>query len=260
MGAVAAAGDSLVELDPGMRGPIGGAQDALGELGELREGVEAGKFDAVEAIREYSTLTAALTTLDDAAIARVGDGTIGPAPRALREVRAVKEAVSTQQALLGHAATRGSIAPSELTLLRTAEVRIEDRKANFDAIAAATERDHYDTLVSEDTATSRERMVHAALGELGSPSETAIADISASEWDADSSAVFTDLGRVVLRTAARFGVRLTCPIPPRCGCSTPESTRQPSPYGLVMQAARPPNRKKSANGRSKASPVGGTSP
>ncbi|GAA5115822.1 nitrate- and nitrite sensing domain-containing protein [Haloechinothrix salitolerans] len=191
-----------VEHDDGVVDAVTRAETVLERLPALREDVSAGKLGPVEAIKEYSAITDALLQLASASVARVSDEAIGGTPRAILELEAAREEVTKQRALIGFGVVRGSLAPSELTLVRTWEVRIEDRLANFMAVAAPAERELYNNTISEPSSQARARSVRAVLGELGVPSDRAIAELSPREWRDAAGRVSDQLGQVADRLTA----------------------------------------------------------
>lgn len=192
-----------VEHDKGIVDAVTRSETVLDRLPALREDVSAGKLGPVEAIKEYSAITDALLQLASASVARVSDEAIGGTPRAVLELEAAREEVSKQRALVGFGAVRGSLAPSELTLVRTWEVRIEDRLANFVAVAAPAERELYTNTLSKPSSQARARSARAVLGELGVPSDRAIAELSPREWQDSSGRVSEQLGQVADRLTAK---------------------------------------------------------
>ncbi|WP_034272317.1 sensor histidine kinase [Haloechinothrix halophila] len=192
-----------VEHDKGIVDAVTRSETVLNRLPALREDVSAGKLGPVEAIKEYSAITDALLQLASASVARVSDEAIGGTPRAVLELAAAREEVSKQRALVGLGAVRGSLAPSELTLVRTWEVRIEDRLANFVAVAAPAERELYTNTLSKPSSQARARSARAVLGELGVPSDRAIAELSPREWQDASGRVSEQLGQVADRLTAK---------------------------------------------------------
>ncbi|MPY80129.1 MAG: HAMP domain-containing protein [Actinophytocola sp.] len=192
-----------VEHDDGVVDAVTRAETVLDRLPGLREDVSAGKLGPVEAIKKYSAITDALLQLASASVARVSDEAIGGTPRAVLELEAAREEVSKQRALIGVGAARGSLAPSELTLVRTWEVRIEDRLASFVAVAEPAERELYTNTLSQPSSQERARTARAVLGELGVPSDRAIAELSPRGWDASSGRVSEQLGQVADRLTAK---------------------------------------------------------
>ncbi|MGH3433288.1 MAG: sensor histidine kinase, partial [Thermocrispum sp.] len=196
------AADAAAELDPGVQGAATNAERLLGRLKALRADVGQGRLDVVQSIEEYSAITRALLTLHGAAAARVSDPKIGGTPQALRELSAAKEEIAVQQAFVAFGAARGSLAPSELSAVRTSEVRIEDRTANFLALATPAQRALLDSTVSEPSADERARLARSVLGELGMSSDEAIGRLSEREWQSSSGRVFDQVGKVIDRIAA----------------------------------------------------------
>lgn len=194
--------EDAVELDPGLRNAGTNAGRMVGRLDALRADVARGRLDVVPAIEEYTAIAKALLTLDGAATARVSDPEIGATPQALRELLAAKEEIALQHAFVAFGAARGSLAPAELSEVRTAEVRIEDRLNNFFAMATPDQRALLETSVSESSADERARMARSVFGELGVSPDEAIGKLSEREWQNASGRVFDQVGRVVEAIAA----------------------------------------------------------
>lgn len=190
---------AAAELDRGVRPAVDEATNLLGQLRSLRDEVAGGQLDPVQAIEEYSAITDGLLKLDAAAVARVSDEAIGGTPQALHTLRAATEEVSIQYALVGFGIARGVLTPTELTQVRTSEVRIDDRLDDFSAVATAAQRQIFDTTVSGPSFASRDRLARAVLGELGTPSELAVQQIAAREWSNTSTRVTDQFGAVADR-------------------------------------------------------------
>ncbi|MDV6012915.1 nitrate- and nitrite sensing domain-containing protein [Haloechinothrix sp. LS1_15] len=183
-------------VDGGMSSAVRDAENALGRLGELRDELDAGQLSPVQALAEYTALSDALAELDAAAVARIPDEEIGGTSRAVGELRAAAAAASYQQALIAYGIDSGALVPSELSQARTAEVRIADRLAGFEAAATPEQRQQFDAMVSGPSFATRERLADAALGDLGTPSEMAIQQLSLDEWTSSSSRIVNQLGTV----------------------------------------------------------------
>lgn len=196
------AAGTAIELDAGLSGAVGEVTSVLGGLEDLREDVASGQLDPAQSIEEYSAITDGLLQLDAAAVARVSDAGIGSTPQALHHLRGAKEEVSVQQALIGFGIARGVLTPTELTGVRTSEVRIDDRLDDFNAVATAAQRQVFDTAVSGTHFATRDRLARASLGELGTPAELAIQQISQREWENSSSRVLEQVGAVAERLYA----------------------------------------------------------
>lgn len=193
------AADRSLELAGGIGGSVQESEDLLGRLQSIRADATAGKLDPVQAIAEYSAITESLLKLDAATVARISDEAIGGTAQALHDVRAAKEEVTSQQALVSFGIARGVLTPSELAQVRIAEVRIEDRMARFDAEATPAQREVLANTVSEPSSKTRARIARGVLGELGTPSDLAVQQLSESDWNNSSRRVGEQLGMVAMR-------------------------------------------------------------
>ncbi|SNR35976.1 Signal transduction histidine kinase [Haloechinothrix alba] len=190
------AAEQAVQSDRGMADAVSETENVLGQLGQLREDADAGQLEPVAAIDEYSVITEALLGLDAAAVSRMSEEALGGTPQALLDLRGAQEATSAQQSLVAYGIERGILAPSELSRTRTAEVRIEDRLAGFEASATPEQRQLFDTTISGPSFATRERMASAAFGELGSPTDMAVQQLPLDEWTSSSSRIVSQLSTV----------------------------------------------------------------
>ncbi|WP_343063759.1 nitrate- and nitrite sensing domain-containing protein [Haloechinothrix aidingensis] len=190
------AAEQAVRSDRGMADAVSETENVLGQLGQLREDADSGQLEPVPAIDEYSVITEALLELDAAAVSRMSEEALGGTPQALLDLRAAQEATSAQQSLVAYGIERGILAPSELSRTRTAEVRIEDRLAGFEASATPEQRQLFDSTISGPSFATRERMASAAFGELGSPTDMAVQQLSLDEWTSSSSRIVSQLSTV----------------------------------------------------------------
>ncbi|WP_245959917.1 sensor histidine kinase [Prauserella flavalba] len=192
------------ELD-GIAGPRQEVRDQLGRLASLREQVAAGQVGAVQAVTEYSSITSALLNLDVAVVAGMGDDGLGGTPSAAHDLLVAREEVSVQQALIGYGIGRGGLAPSEFNQVRTSDVRLTDRIAEFRIAATGAQRQDFDTTVRGDAFDNRDRVVKTVLAEQDSGGSASFGSTSEQQWADASGAVFTSLGEV----GDRLGGELT---------------------------------------------------
>ncbi|TKG69549.1 HAMP domain-containing protein [Prauserella endophytica] len=192
------------ELD-GIAGPRQEVSDQLGRLGSLRDQVAAGQVGPVPAVTEYSSITSALLNLDVAVVAGMGDDGLGGTPSALHDLLVAREEVSVQQALIGYGISRGGLAPSEFNQVRTSDVRLTDRLAEFRIAATGAQLQDFDSTVRGDDFDNRDRVVKTVLAEQDSGGSAGFGSTSEQQWADTSGAVFTSLGDV----SDRLGGELT---------------------------------------------------
>ncbi|MGI6874635.1 nitrate- and nitrite sensing domain-containing protein [Amycolatopsis sp. 3B14] len=195
-GPVSSATGHAADADDGVRAPGEAAQAAVGRLPEVRRQVAEGRLDAVQALAAYSEMTESLIGLDTALVAGIGDDAIGGTPSALHDVLVVKEEASTAQALLGYGIARGNLTPSQLNDLRTAELRLTDRLADFRAAASSAQEAQFDRSVMGQDFNTRSRLVNGVLAAEGASVPSALRGISAQQWTAVSASVIAALNTV----------------------------------------------------------------
>jgi signal transduction histidine kinase len=187
------------QLDAGVATSSKEATDQVARLGSIRQQAGAGKLDPAQAIAEYSTITSALLKLETALAAGVSDNAIGGTPGALHDLQVAKEELSLSQALVDYGIVRGTLAPSALDQVRTAQVRMSDRLDDFRAKATPSQRQDFDGTVGGSAFDTRDSLANTVLGEQGAPSAQAFRQLSAKQWDDSSSAVIGQINVVSQR-------------------------------------------------------------
>ncbi len=198
----AAAGRAL-EAEPSLDAAEGAAGTQLGRLPEIRQRVAAGQLDPVQAVGEYTTVTTALLAVDTALAAGASEGALGGTPAALHDLTVMKEQLSLSQALVSFGIERTGLAPSELNQLRTAELRLSDRLADFRAAASEQQRQDFTATVGADAMENRDKLAKTALGDQGTPADQAIRTLSAQGWNDASNGVITKVGEVSAELGAQ---------------------------------------------------------
>jgi signal transduction histidine kinase len=193
------------QLDGGVATSSKEATDQVARLGSIRQQAGAGRLDPVQAIAEYSTITSALLKLDTALAAGVSDNAIGGTPGALHDLQVAKEELSLSQALVDYGIVRGTLAPSALDQVRTAQVRMSDRLDDFRAKATPAQRQGFDGTVGGSAFATRDSLANIVLGEQGAPSSQAFRQLSAKQWDDSSSAVIGQINVVSQRLGDQIG-------------------------------------------------------
>jgi signal transduction histidine kinase len=193
------------ELDNAIDAAGTASTNALARLGEVRQQVAAGRLDSVQALDAYSAMTGALLTLDTSLVAGIGNDTIGGSANALHDLQVAKEEVSTSQVLLSYGITRGSLTPTQLNQLRTAEVRLADRLEDFRAAANGAQGQDFDRTVTGTAFDTRSRLVGSVLAAQGLTAGDALAGISAEQWNGVSNSVVDSLRAVSSRLGDQIG-------------------------------------------------------
>lgn len=197
-----AAQSRAAEAEPGVAGAAGAATAQVGNLGFLRRQVDGGQLDPAQAVTAYSGITGSLISLDTAATAGAGDGTLGGTPAGLHELLVAGEQVSLSRAMVSYGIARGSLTPSELATLRAAELRLADRLIDFRSAAGDTLQRDFAAIAEGTQAQSRARMVESVLNAQGDKVDDAFRALSAADWNAASAAMRTQIGQVADRLGA----------------------------------------------------------
>ena len=195
-GPVSSATAHAADADGAIRAPGDAAANAVSRLPDVRRQVAEGRLDAVQALAAYREMTDSLIGLDTALVAGIGDDAIGGTPSALHDLLVVKEEASTSQALLGYGIARGNLTPSQLNDLRTAELRLTDRLADFRAAAGTAQEAQFDRSVIGQDFNTRSRLVNGVLAAEGASVPSALRGISAQQWSGVSASVTAALNTV----------------------------------------------------------------
>ncbi|MGW3994458.1 nitrate- and nitrite sensing domain-containing protein [Amycolatopsis sp. NPDC004772] len=184
------------EAEPGVSGAAGTASAQVGNLAFLRRQVDGGQLDPGQAITAYSALTGSLISLDTAATAGAGDGTLGGLPAGLHELLVAGEQVSLSQALVSYGIGRVGLTPSELATLRAAELRLADRLVDFRSAAGDTLQRDFAAIAEGTQAQNRARMVETVLNAQSGQVDDAFRALPAADWTTASTAMRTQIGSI----------------------------------------------------------------
>ncbi|RSM34441.1 histidine kinase, partial [Amycolatopsis balhimycina DSM 5908] len=195
------------EAEPGVAGAAGAVTAQVGNLAFLRRQVDGGQLGPSQAVTAYAALTGSLISLDTAATAGAGDGTLGGTPAGLHELLVAGEQVSLSQALVSYGIGRAGLTPSELATLRAAELRLADRLVDFRSAAGDTLQRDFAAIAEGTQAQSRARMVETVLNAPGGATDNAFRALSAPDWNAASAALRTQIGQVADRLGASAAQR-----------------------------------------------------
>ncbi|MEV7094470.1 nitrate- and nitrite sensing domain-containing protein [Amycolatopsis sp. NPDC051045] len=188
--------------EPGVAGAAGAATAQVGNLAFLRRQVDGGQLGPGQAITAYSAVTGSLISLDTAATAGAGDGTLGGTPAGLHELLVAGEQVSISQALVAYGIGRAGLTPSELATLRAAELRLADRLVDFRSAAGDTLQRDFAAIAEGTQAQSRARMVETVLNASSGAADDAFRALPAADWNAASAAMRAQIGQVADRLGA----------------------------------------------------------
>lgn len=189
----------VTQVDNVLAAPGTASNNALARLAEVRQQVAAGRLDSVQALDAYSAMTTALLGLDTSLVAGMGDPSVSGSANALHDLQVAKEEVSTSQVLLSYGIARGSLTPTQLNQLRTAEVRLSDRLEDFRAAASGAQGQDFDRTVTGQDFDTRSRLVSSVLATQGLTASDALDPISGEQWTGVSSAVVDSLRTVSAR-------------------------------------------------------------
>jgi signal transduction histidine kinase len=184
-----AALSTAIESDARISASGGEATSQVDRLSALRGQVAASQLDTVQAITEYSTITTALIRLETAVSAGINDRAFGGTPTAFNDLDAIRDSLSQAQALGSYGIARGSLAPSELTALRTSTLLSQDRINDFRAVATADQNQAFDRGVGP-ALTSFATMAKTIVDGQGTQPRNPLRDMSPQQWlDTATSAI-----------------------------------------------------------------------
>ncbi|WP_409465900.1 nitrate- and nitrite sensing domain-containing protein [Amycolatopsis sp. GA6-003] len=183
-------------------GAVNSATAQVNEIAVIRQQVGAGLLNAAEAVGDYNAVTSALIGADTAVSAGASADALGSTPSALHDLEAAKEQVSVTQSLVSYGISAGTLTPQQLSDVRDAELRFDDRVADFNAAATAPQRLDFESTIKPDTSYDRKRMLGTVLGGQGVSTDDALKRLSAQEWNNASNAVTSQLTEVSGRMSA----------------------------------------------------------
>ncbi|QRP51082.1 nitrate- and nitrite sensing domain-containing protein [Amycolatopsis sp. FDAARGOS 1241] len=196
------AANRLGGSESSVSGAVNSATAQVNEIAVIRQQVGAGLLDAAEAVGDYNAVTGALIGADTAVAAGASADALGGTPSALHDLEAAKEQVSVSQALVNYGIANRTLTAQQLSDVRDAELRYDDRIDDFNAAATAPQRQDFDSTIKPDTSYDRKRMTGMVLGEQGLSSDQALRRIPAQEWNSSSDAVVGQLTEVADRMSA----------------------------------------------------------
>ncbi|CRK58335.1 putative sensor-like histidine kinase [Alloactinosynnema sp. L-07] len=183
--ALLAAADGLVFSNETTAARYTDVRTRFGELEVLRGKVGAREVDGPAALAGYSTVVRALIAFDRAAAEEVADPALSSTAGALHDLEAAKEEVHYQQGLLGIGIVRGALAAAEVDGLRASQARLDDRLADFRAIANPAQQDEYARALPGAEAETRNVLVRRALDRGSRPGMP----VAAADWNSASDLV-----------------------------------------------------------------------
>ncbi|WP_033295707.1 sensor histidine kinase [Amycolatopsis jejuensis] len=177
-------------------GAVNSATAQVNEIAVIRQQVGAGLLNAAEAVGDYNAVTSALIAADTAVSAGASANALGSSPSALHDLEAAKEQASVTQSLVAYGISTGTLTGRQLSDVRDAELRFDDRIADFNAAATAPQRQDLESTLKPDTAYDRKRMLGTVLGGQGVSTDDALKRVPAQEWNTASNAVVSQLTEV----------------------------------------------------------------
>ncbi|WP_326569771.1 nitrate- and nitrite sensing domain-containing protein [Amycolatopsis rhabdoformis] len=176
-------------------GAVNSATAQVNEIAVIRQQVGAGLLDPAEAVGDYNAVTGALIGADTAVAAGASADALGGTPSALHDLEAAKEQVSVSQALVAYGISKNNLEEQQLSDVRDAELRYDDRIDDFNAASTAPQRQDLESTLKPDTAYDRKRMVGIVLGEQGG-NDQGLSRVPLQEWNDASNAVVGQLSDV----------------------------------------------------------------
>jgi signal transduction histidine kinase len=174
-------------------------QDALHQLDglqALRQQVLSGNTDAVTAVANYSTITKGLLDFGQALASQLGDPALSGTASALQDLLVAQDEVHLQHSIVLAGILRGHLLGAELRTLQESDVRLQDKTADFLALATPAQRDLYQQTVTGSDVNLRKQFEQLALskasGTSDRPSSRGQSDttlpIPADDWNRSSDA------------------------------------------------------------------------
>ncbi len=161
---------------------------AFDRLAALRPPVGSGSVDSGTALAGYTSVIRSLLDFDRAATQEVSDPGLAGTATALHDLEAAKEEVYYQQGLVAIGIARGGLDAADLDALRASQSRLDERTADFRAIAAAGQQAEYDRLMSAPGVRTRADLLRLAIGDgtEGSAAVDAPLPINSVDWNSAS--------------------------------------------------------------------------
>jgi signal transduction histidine kinase len=141
-------------------------QDALrliGGLPALRQQVLVGSTDAVTAVANYSTVTKGLLDFGQALASQLGDPALSGTASALQDLLVAQDEVHLQHAIVLAGILRGRLLGTELRTLQESDVRLQDKTADFLALATPAQQSRYQQTVAGSDVNLRKQFEQLAL-------------------------------------------------------------------------------------------------
>ncbi|QFZ22027.1 sensor histidine kinase [Saccharothrix syringae] len=166
----------------------------LDGLPQLRDRVITGSVDLQGAVGGYTVVLRALMDFDQAMVGDFGDSALSGTATALHHLAMAAEQVSWQHATVLVGISRGSLVDVERTLLAQSLTRMQDKLADFSAVATTQQQGEYRTAVSGPDVDTRNRLVLQVRDDPRSVADR----VPVEQWDSGSEGTLKQLG-VVLR-------------------------------------------------------------
>jgi signal transduction histidine kinase len=138
----------------------------LDGLPQLRERVLSGSVDLAGGVGGYSVVLHALLDFDQALVGEFGDSALAGTGTALHNLAMAGEQMSWQHAAVLAAVSRGELVEVESTMIEQSWTRLQDKLADFAAVATPDQQNDYRLTVAGPDVDSRNRLMQVARDEV----------------------------------------------------------------------------------------------
>jgi len=187
----------------------------LDGLPQLRDRVVSGSVDTAGGVGGYTVVLRALLDFDQALVGEFGDPALAGTGTALHNLAMAAEQMSWQHATVLAAVSRGGFVDVESTMIEQSWTRLQDKLADFSAVATPEQQSDYRLTVAGPDVDSRNRLMQEAREQVQADrglDASQIADrIPALDWNRASEGttklvneVLGDLEEQLAATAARL--------------------------------------------------------
>jgi signal transduction histidine kinase len=165
----------------------------IGQLPAIRKLVLSSSDNDTDAVDAYTNVITSVLNLDQALVVQLGDLSLAGPATALLDLEGAREQLRLQQAFVLVGIGRGRLVDAESRMVAAAEIRYQDRIANFQAVASPFWQQQFQqTVAGVDVGTRRQLLQFAvsqpAEAPAGSSKKVPPLAISADEWNKTSDA------------------------------------------------------------------------
>ncbi|MET7479072.1 nitrate- and nitrite sensing domain-containing protein [Streptomyces sp. NPDC005648] len=173
----------------------------LDRLPALRTQVTSARIGSWTALNDYGTIITGLLHLDQALVSKFDTPQLTRYATALYDLEAGEEQVHLEHAILLQTAGRGRpTTPTLMKALQEADIRLRDRRGDFQALATATELSGYQRTVTGPAVSRRAHVVSAVLATPvasgAKKHNTRLLPTSVENWNRDSQTTATLIDKV----------------------------------------------------------------